>query len=128
MMKGALIALRSCPPPLPYEQTLFDRFRGGDPDASRSVRSAANFVGLQVPEGIPLGNLAAGMAAKYAAKLQRATTPDAAVTGAADEGTGRPSKGLTGVANLKAQLYGPRASGAGGTTAGSAAAGGSSEA
>jgi hypothetical protein len=91
-------------------QELFSRYRGGDPDATRSVRSAANFVGLQVPADVPLGLLPADMATKYAKKLQLAVGS----TGASRaEGGGRGSgvtdesvKHLQGAANLKAQLYG----------------------
>ena len=86
-------------------QALFDRYRGGDPDAGRSVRSAANFVGLEVPTGIPLGRLPAEMAAKYAKQLQRVTSPDSPAGDAA--GADKPKRELKGVASLKAQLYGP---------------------
>lgn len=103
--------------PRPLLQALFDRYRGGDPDASRSVRSAANFVGLEVPAGLPLGRLPVEMAAKYASQLQKAAAGGPAAEGAG-EGGRPPKRELTGVANLKAQLYG--SGGEGGAARGSA--------
>jgi hypothetical protein len=93
----------------PLMQALFTRYRGGDPDAPTSVRSAANFVGLQVPRDVPLGRLPAEVSAKYAQRLQRATGEVVAPEEAPSD-SASPRAHLVGVANLKAQLYGSAAS------------------
>ena len=68
--------------------------KGADPDKPIQRAATARFVGLTVPEGIPLGApLAAG---KYAASV-------AARLSGAD---GVAAASLEGVDHLKAQLYG----------------------
>lgn len=95
----------SPPHPLPPPQGLLERYRGGDPDSDKLRRSAARYVGLEMPAGgppLPASAGPAAVAAKYAAPLaSRAAEP---VGGAA--GGGGAASGLTGVDHLKAQLYG----------------------
>lgn len=69
------------------------RYRGGDPDSERLRRSAARYVGLEMPAAAPLAPASGpeAFATKYAAPL------------AARVGD---LSGLSGVEHLKAQLYG----------------------
>ena len=88
-------------------QGLLERYRGGDPDSDKLRRSAARYVGLEMPAGgppLPASAGPAAMAAKYAAPLaSRAAEPVGSAVGGAG---GAARSGLTGVDHLKAQLYG----------------------
>lgn len=83
---------RPCPP-----QTIIAATKGADPDKPIQRAATARFVGLTVPEGIPLGAPVAP--GKYAASL-------AARLSGADPLVGAQ---LEGAEFLKAQLYGVRA-------------------
>lgn len=79
-------------------QGLLERYRGGDPDSDKLRRSAARFVGLEMPaagQPLPPSTGAAAVTAKYAAPLASRVGDG-----------GAPASGLTGVDALKAQLYG----------------------
>ena len=66
--------------------------RGADPDKEMARAAAARFVGLTIPEGVPLGAPVA--AGKYAAALAARMSGDVSATS------------LEGVDYLKAQYYG----------------------
>jgi hypothetical protein len=76
-------------------QSLVSAYRGSDPDKAMSRKAAAQYVGLSIPESVPLGRPASSFAAEYdlAAKI-------GVMAKTADYGT------LTGLNNIKAQYYG----------------------
>lgn len=75
-----------------HTQTVLALQRGADPDKEMARAAAARFVGLTIPEGVPLGPpLAPG---KYAAALAARISGDVSATS------------LEGVDYLKAQYYG----------------------
>jgi hypothetical protein len=88
-----------CPPPLaspppPPTQALLALQRGSDPDKEMARSAAARYVGLSIPEGVPLGLPTAP--AKYS------DTVTARLSGRLED------TALEGVDFLKAQYYGAR--------------------
>ena len=96
MGAGGFLGASSSAPPLRAapSQTIIAASKGADPDKPIQRAATARFVGLSVPEGIPLGAPVAP--GKYAASL-------AARLSGADPLVGAH---LEGVEFLKAQLYG----------------------
>lgn len=79
--------------PAAHSQDLIIRYRGGDPDSERNRRSAARYVGLEIPTAAPLAPETAPEAFQ-----EKYSSPLATRIGDMSR--------LTGVDNLKAQLYG----------------------